>query len=94
MPPSHCRHAAEEFVMAIGLRRKTRLDSRREYQKNTRRAKGVLKNAERTRRDERIIAKIRSTEAPYSPEVQSWLSAQLGKPSSRITDADVKALVG
>lgn len=80
--------------MAIGLRRKVRLDSRRDNQKLTRRENGARKNAERARRDQRIIAKIKSSEAPYSPEVQSWLSVQLGKPATRITDADVKSLVG
>ena len=80
--------------MAIGLRRKVRLDSRRDNQKITRRANGAIKNGERERRATRIIAKIKSSTAPYSPEVNSWLALQFGKPASRISEDEIKTLIG
>lgn len=80
--------------MAIGLRRKVRLDSRRDNQKITRNKNSFHKRKERTRRAERIIAKIKaSNDGDYSPEVQSWLSQELGKPASKITADDVKQLI-
>lgn len=80
--------------MAIGLRRKVRLDSRRDNQKITRNKNSKQKREERARRRERIIAKIKDTRnGDYSPEVKSWLSSELDKPSSQITEEDVKALL-
>lgn len=80
--------------MAIGLRRKTRLDSRRENQKITRTTNSRQKREERARRDERIIAQIKACKTDsYSGEVNSWLSRQLGKPSSKITADEIKQLI-
>lgn len=81
--------------MAIGLRRKVRLDSRRDNQKTTRNKNSFLKRKERARRNDRIIAKIKATtDGNYSPEVQSWLSQEFGKPSSKVTADEIKQLVG
>ena len=82
--------------MAIGLRRKTRLDSRRDNQKITRRKNGAWKNKERARRDARMAAKAKATPADssYAPDVQSWLSRQLSKPFSKISADEIKQLVG
>ena len=54
--------------MAIGLRRKVRLDSRRENQKVVRLRNGVTKRAEQARRKTRIVAKIKTWDGDYSPE--------------------------
>lgn len=80
--------------MAIGLRRKVRLDSRRDNQKITRNKNSKQKREERARRTDRIIAKIKATtDGNYSPEVNSWISQQLGKPSSKVTADEVKQLI-
>jgi L-rhamnose isomerase len=80
--------------MAIGLRRKVRLDSRRANQKITRRFNGVGKQTERVRREARIIAKIKASKGDFAPEVKSWISAQLGKRFAVITDDEIQQLVG
>lgn len=80
--------------MAIGLRRKTRLDSRRENQKITRTKNSTQKREERIRRDKRVIEKIQATkDADYSPEVKSWLSDKLGKSYRQITAEDVQSVL-
>lgn len=83
--------------MAIGLRRKVRLDSRRERQGITRRKNGDFKRAERARRDTRVKAKLATllgTEgAKLSPEVASWVSAQLGKSAVKASADEIKALL-
>lgn len=78
--------------MAIGLRRKVRLDSRRANQQLTRLRNGVGKQKERVRREERILARLKSDpeRARQNPAVQSWLSARLGKRYRQITDEDIK----
>ena len=66
--------------MAIGLRRKVRLDSRRDNQKLTRLKNGAVKRAENARRDARVIAKIKTLEhGDWSGEVKSWLARRFGK---------------
>lgn len=82
--------------MAIGLRRKVRLDSRRDRQIETRRENGALKQKERARRDARMRAAIASVDEArgYSPAMQSWISDQLDKRFVQVTPADIAALVG
>lgn len=52
------------------------------------------KARERLRRDARMIQTIKAGPMPYAPWVMSWLSIQLDKAASRITQDDVKALLG
>ena len=40
-----------------------------------------------------MIASLKEGRIPYAPDVMKWLSEQLGKPSSRITQADVDGLL-
>jgi hypothetical protein len=61
--------------------------------KLSRRKNGALKLKERQRRQTRMIAILKSGKLPYTPPVMSWLSIQLDKPSKRITQAEVDALV-
>ena len=70
------------------IRRRTRTDAAETKLRNR-----VVKEAERTRRDKRMIAKIKEGNLPYAPAVMSWLSRNLDKKSSRITPEDIKSLV-
>lgn len=61
--------------------------------KTSRRKNGVLKVKERVRRETRMKKIIKAGKLPFPPPVMSWLSAQLDKPSTRITQADVDSLL-
>jgi len=76
------------------ITRKLRRQHRRSDELETRAENTVLKTKERARRDVRMNAKIRGGSLPYSPAVMSWLSRQLGVRSSRITQDQVKMLLG
>lgn len=52
------------------------------------------KEAERQRRDTRMMEKIKAGALPFTPPVMSWLSKKLDKRSSGITPQDIKTLVG
>jgi hypothetical protein len=84
--------------MARGMHRhrSIRRENLAAHKIETRARKAPAKIAARHRRDARIIAKIKATPAglAYAPEVQSWLAAQLGKAATKITAAEVTALVG
>jgi hypothetical protein len=54
---------------------------------------GHKKKAERARRDVRMIELIKKSKLPYTPSVLSWISQQLDKPSTRLTQDDVDRLV-
>lgn len=84
--------------MAIGLRRKVRLDSRRERQALTRRANGNEKRPERARRDQRMQAKLaeqlKSTGAQdLSADLQSWVACQLGKRCAQASAEELQGLL-
>ncbi len=76
------------------ITRKLRREHRRSDALATRAENGGVKAKERTRRDARMIEKIKGGSLPYSPTVMSWLSRQLGAKSSRITQDQVKTLLG
>jgi hypothetical protein len=73
--------------------RKERFTIRAADAKVTKAENKVTKNAERKRRDARMIAAIKKGSLPYAPVVMSWLSRELDKPSTKITAADVKTVV-
>jgi hypothetical protein len=54
---------------------------------------GFRKDKERIRRDSRMLGLVKKGKFPYTPSIRSWLSVQLDKPGSKITEADVKKLV-
>lgn len=60
----------------------------------TRVENGHLKRKERAARDARMAELIGKGTFPYTPSILSWVSAQLGKPSTQITEAEAKALAG
>jgi hypothetical protein len=82
--------------MARGMHRhrKIRLANLAATKIATRRAKAPGKLGARARRAARIVAKIKATPAGsgYSAEIQSWLSAMLKKPFSRISADEIAAV--
>ncbi len=54
---------------------------------------GERKVEERARRDRRMKELVRKGKPPYTPAIQSWLSAKLDKPSRLITTDEVAALL-
>jgi hypothetical protein len=73
--------------------RRIRREQRRFDMALSRRTNGMVKMKERQRRDKRMREILQQGKFPYTPAVQSWLSAQLDKPFTRIQEADVKALL-
>ena len=71
------------------LRRRRRADAAETKARN-----GVVKTAERSRRDARMTEALKSGTLPYTPPVMSWLSRTLDKKASRITPDDVKSVLG
>jgi hypothetical protein len=76
----------------MGMRR-VRRTQRQADMKTSRRKNGVLKKKERARRDARMLGILKDGKVPYIPSVMSWLSEQLDKKSTRITQADVDGLL-
>jgi hypothetical protein len=63
-------------------------------QKRSRLENGIRKVAERERRRKRMITLIKAGTFPYTPAIQSWLSAEIGRPMRQIQPADVQNLIG
>ena len=76
----------------MGQRRIRRMQ-RQVDQQTSRSKNGILKKKERARRDVRMRTLLQKGKLPYIPSIMSWLSEQLGKPSTRITQDDVNALL-
>ncbi len=76
----------------MGMHRSAIRRQRRSDAAATKVCNRVRKKAERTRRDARMIAKIKTGTFPYTPPVMSWLSRQLDMKSTRITPDDVARL--
>jgi hypothetical protein len=57
--------------------------------KATRSFNARFKLKERHRRDARMLTALKAGSLPYTPDVMSWLSREIGKPSTRITREDV-----
>lgn len=52
------------------------------------------KDKERIRRRARMIETIKASPMPYPPHVMSWLSREIGKPTTKITPEDVNTAIG
>lgn len=76
----------------MGQRRIRRMQRQLDM-KLSRRKNGALKVKERARRETRMKALLKEGKLPYTPPIMSWLSEQLDKPSTRITQADVDGLL-
>ncbi len=83
--------------MARGMHRhrNIRLTNLAQTKIDTRAAKRPGKIKARDRRAARIIAKIKATKSGtgFSGEVQSWLSAKLDKPFTKITADEIKLAI-
>jgi hypothetical protein len=73
--------------------RRIRREQRRFDMNKSRRENGMVKTAERARRQKRMLEIVKKGKLPYLPAVMSWLSAELDKPSKQIVQADVDKLV-
>ena len=73
--------------------RRIRREQRATDMAESRRVNGHLKAKERVRRDARMLGLVKGNKLPYTPPILSWLSVQLDKPSTRITQADVDKLL-
>ncbi len=83
--------------MARGMHRhrRIRLDNLRDTKIATRAFKKPGKIKARTRRDAKVIAKIKATPAGvgYAAEIQSWLSDLLEKPFTKISAEEIKTAI-
>lgn len=78
--------------MAYRMSTATRMDRIRANGKISRIENGHLKKKERANRDKKMIELIKKGKFPYIPSVMSWVSEQLGKPSTQVTEAEAKAI--
>jgi hypothetical protein len=70
-----------------------RLDRRIDDQAVSRTVNGQRKMKEDIRRDARMKGIIKSAKAPYTQAIWCYISEKLDKPSTKITEAEIKALV-
>jgi len=73
--------------------RRIRREQRRVDMAESRRTNGMLKMKERIRRHNRMLEMIKKGKLPFTPPVMSWISAELGKPSRQIVQADIDRLL-
>lgn len=73
--------------------RRIRREQRQADMRESRRRNSPVKAKERARRDARMKELLKKGKLPYTPPIMSWLSAQVNKPSTRITQADVDAVL-
>lgn len=76
----------------MGLHRTHQRRMNRAEARQTKADNRVFKDAERARRDARMLAKIKGKGLPFHPAVMSWLSRKLDKPAAKITANDLKAI--
>ncbi len=74
--------------------RRIRREQRDVDQAESRILNGHRKKKERDRRDARMTELVKKSKLPYTPTILSWLSVKLDKPSTKITQDEVDALVG
>lgn len=77
--------------MAERMSTRLRYDRIRDNGAISRTENGHRKRKERANRDARMKKLIGEGTFPYTPAVQSWLSAQLGVPFSQVTEDQAKA---
>lgn len=75
------------------ITRKLRREMTQSDAAETKVVNNALKARERSRRDARMIEKLKSGSLPYTPVVMSWLSRKLDVKASRITENQVKTLI-
>ncbi len=77
----------------MGLHRSALRRRRREDAAATTARNKIVKGKERSRRDERMLEKIKTGSPPYTPTVMSWMSRKVGKPANKIATEDIQALL-
>lgn len=78
--------------MADRMSTRRRMDRIRDDHAVSRTVNGHIKRKERANRDKRMAGLIKTGKFPYTPAVQSWVSGKLGKPFTRVTEDEAKAL--
>jgi hypothetical protein len=78
--------------MAERMSTRIRYDRIRDNHAISRTKNGHLKRKERANRDTRMAGLIKAGKFPFTPAVQSWISARLGIPFSQITEEQAKSL--
>ncbi|HXD86141.1 MAG TPA: hypothetical protein VN641_06590 [Urbifossiella sp.] len=78
--------------MADRMSTRLRMDQIRDDHAVSRTVNGHLKRKERANRDKRMAGLIKAGKFPFTPAVQSWISLQLGKPFTQITEEQAKKL--
>ena len=78
--------------MADRMSTRLRYDRIRDNGAISRTVNGQLKRKERASRDKRMAGLVKAGKFPYTPAVQSWISIQLGKPFTQVTEAEAKGL--
>jgi hypothetical protein len=74
--------------------RRIRREQRQQDMAESQIRNGIVKEKERARRNQRMVETLQKGKLPFGRHVMSWLSAQLDKPSTRITQADVDKFLG
>lgn len=74
--------------------RRIRREQRRFDMAQSRILNGAEKKKERVRRQTRMLELIKKGKLPYIPSIMSWISVELDKPATRITQEDVNGLLG
>ena len=80
--------------MAERMSISTRMDRQRDNAAVTRAVNGARKRKERANRDKKMREIILKGSWPFTPAIMSWVSTELGKPASQVTETEVWRLVG
>jgi hypothetical protein len=78
--------------MADRMSTRVRMDRIRDNGAISRTVNGHLKRKERASRDARMKKLISAGKFPYTQPIQSWISTQLGRPFTQVTEAQAKEL--
>lgn len=78
--------------MAERMSTRRRMDRIRDDHAVSRTVNGHRKRKERANRDGRMAGLIKTGKFPYTPAVQSWVSGKLGKPFTKVTEDEARAL--
>ena len=78
--------------MAQRMSTATRMDRARDNAAVTRIENSQRKRKERANRDKRMAELVNKGKFPFTPAILSWASAKIGKPSTQLTEAQIKAL--
>lgn len=78
--------------MAERMSTASRMDRARDNAAVSRTVNGQLKRKERANRDKRMVGLIQKGKFPFTPSILNWASTKLGRPSSQLTEADLRGL--